>query len=141
MPASEAATAAETDLRALHEQVRPLTGSVTLDRTVFLLFFLILGFGAAPRVVVYHSLQPVRVRVVAVTADGERITRETPAALNPPVLKNVRATEERVRAFAASSDAQRMTPAGGRLEWYLEYSSNFRRSHLILTGPVRDDGP
>jgi hypothetical protein len=129
-----------TDAQVMQEPLRPLTGSVRLDRASFFVLLLILGFVAAPRVVVYHSLQPLRVRVVAVTADGERIAVETPAALAQPVLKNVRATERRIRAFVATPDARRMTPVGGRLEWYLEYSRDFGRSHLVTIGPVLDDG-
>jgi hypothetical protein len=79
----------------------------------------------------------VRVRVVAVTADGERHARRTPDALAQPGV-NLRATERRVRALAATPEAELMTPPGGRLEWRLEYSQDFSRSHVVQEDPEGD---
>ena len=108
---------------------RPITGSARRDRLVFV-GFLVLLLGVAPRLVVYHHLQTMRVSVFLVSAEGDRIALDPPEIFRRPGV-NLRATERRVREFAASEEARRMTPPGGQLEWRLEYSRDFSRSHVV----------
>lgn len=101
-----------------------LLGSTGRDVFVFVLILVLIIY-TLPRLKVYYSATPCKVTLEKVTADGVATPMSLPEGLEGvDRRKNIL---KKIQIFSGSSEAARITPPGGRLEWTLKYSKNSLR--------------